>query len=293
MLLTSEDTAYQLEMAEATHLTRQTECYARLAEDRSSVALPVAGGIAALTRPALGRQFNHVAGFAMGACACADDLRALEPRYAQRGLPVEIELCPHAHPSALGALSERHYAIQGFTSVYVCALTSLEPSVRNEPDIEVRTAIPDNASLPCPLLSGMNAFQANEFVAQSVAVCANPVEARCPIPVESLAKIASARSDTVLFSAWIGNEVAGIATLSLIDSPYGRVAQFRHAHTLTACRGRGVFTSLLAARLAVAREAGYEIACVTVDAAQACARTIERVGFQLAYTRSIFVRHPA
>jgi GNAT superfamily N-acetyltransferase len=293
MLLTSEDTAYQLEMAEATHLTRQIECYARLAEDTTSVALPVAGGIAALTRAELGRRFNHVAGFAMGACASTDDLRALEPWYAERGLPVEIDLCPHAHPSARDALSARHYMLRGFTSVYVCALTRLERAARREPDVEVRTAIPHNAALPCPPEIGLSSFEASEFVAQSIAVCSHAVETRSTRVVESLAEVASARSDTLLFSAWIDGVVAGTATLSLIDSPHGRVAQFRLASTLAAYRGRGVFSALLAARLAVAREAGYEVGCVTVDATQACARTIERAGFQLAYTRPTFIRYPS
>jgi GNAT superfamily N-acetyltransferase len=175
----------------------------------------------------------------------------------------------------------------------VCALTRLEPPVRREPDVEVRAAMPDSASLPRPPRGGLNDFEANEFVAQSVAVCENPVETRSPVLVESLAKVARARSDTMLFSAWVGDEVAGTATLSLIDSPYGRVAQFRLARTLAVYRGRGVFSALLAARLAIAREAGYEIACVTVDAAQTCARTIERAGFQLAYTRPTFIRYPA
>jgi GNAT superfamily N-acetyltransferase len=293
MLLTSEDTAYQLEMAEATHLTRQIECYARLAEDTASVALPVAGGIAGLTRAELGRRFNHVAGFAMGACASTDDLRALEPWYAERGLPVEIDLCPHAHPSALDALSARHYVLQGFTSVYVCALTNLEQPPRLEPDVEVRTAGSRHAALPCPPQVGMSHFEPSQFVAQSIAVCSHAIETRSTRVVESLAQVAHARSDTLLFSAWIDDVVAGTGTLSLIDSPHGRVAQFRLASTLAAYRGRGVFSALLAARLAVAREAGYEIGCVTVDATQACARTIERAGFQLAYTRPTFIRYPA
>lgn len=293
MLLTSGDTAYQLEMAEATHLTRQIECYARLAGDTTSVAFPVAGGIAALTHAGLGRRFNRVAGFAMGARTSSDDLRAIEPRYAQRGLPVEIDLCPHADPSALGALSTRRYAISGFTNVYACALTNLAAPALGVPDVEVRTAIPDNALLPRPPRSGTTFFEASEFVAQSVAVCAEPVGAPPRTLVESLAKVARARADTLLFSAWIGDEVAGTATLSLIDSPFGRVAQLRLASTLPAYRGRGVFSTLLGARLAAAKAAGYEIACVTTEAAQACGRTIERVGFQLAYTRPTFVRDPA
>lgn len=292
MLLTSEDTAYQLEMAEATHLTRQIECYARLAEDTTSVALPVAGGIAALTHAELGRRFNRVAGFAMGVSTSDEDLRLLEPRYAQRGLPVEIELCPHAHPSALEALSARHYAVCGFTSVYVCSLTHIARAVRTEPDIDVRVAVPDTATLLCPLREGRGSFEASEFVARSVAVCADSISLPSFGPVESQAEVARARADTLLFSAAIGDEVAGTATLSLIDSPYGRVAEFRLAHTLAGYRGRGVFSSLLATRLAIAREAGYEIACVTVDASHACTRTIERAGFQLAYTRPAFVRYP-
>jgi GNAT superfamily N-acetyltransferase len=292
MLLTSEDTAYQLEMAEATHLTRQIECYARLAEDTTSVALPVAGGIAALTHAQLGRRFNRVAGFAMGMSASDEDLRLLEPRYAQRGLPVEIELCPHAHPSALEALSARRYAVSGFTSVYVCALTDITQPAHTEPDIHVRVAVPDAAQLLCPLRESMAGFEASEFVAQSVAVCADSAFQASLGPVESQAEVARARADTLLFSAAVGDEVAGIATLSLIDSPYGRVAEFRLAHTLAGYRGRGIFSSLLATRLAIAKEAGYEVACVTVDASHACTRTIERAGFQLAYTRPVFVRYP-
>jgi GNAT superfamily N-acetyltransferase len=292
MLLTSGDTAFQLEMTEATHLTRQVECYARVAGDTKSVVFAAAGGIAALTHASLGRRFNHVAGFAMRTPACPDELQALEQRYADRGLPVEIDLCPHADQTALRALSARGYTIRDFTNVYACALSDFEPSYALDSAIEVRMAAQQDEVGAAAPRSGVM-FDENQFVAQSVAASADPLRSRPRAIVESLAKIARARADTLLFSAWIDEQVAGTATLSLIDSPFGRVAQLCLACTLPAFRGRGVYGALLDARLAAARDEGYEIACVTLDATERSAQCVERAGFQLAYTRPTFVRFPS
>ena len=292
MLLTSGDTAYQLEMTEATHLTRQVECYARVAGDTQSVAFAAAGGIAALTHARLGRRFNHVAGFAMRTPTCMEELETLEQRYAERGLPVEIDLCPHADQTALRALSARGYAIRDFRNVYACALACFEPLAASNGAIEIRNAAQQGEVSASATGSGMTYFDANQFVVQSVAASTDALRPRPLAIVESLAKVARARADTLLFSAWIDGQVAGTATLSLIDSPFGRVAQLCLASTLPAFRGRGVYGALLNARLTAARDEGYEIAGVTLDTTEHTGSYAERAGFRLAYTRPTFVRFP-
>ncbi len=297
MLLTSGDAAYQLEMAQATHLTRQIECYARIAGDARSIAFAAGGGIAALTHRRLGRRFNHVAGFAMGTRVGPETLLSLEQSYAQRGLPVEIDLCPHADPSALTELSARGYAVRAFSNIYACKLADLDlppaTACAMSGDIEIRVGASHDIAQTDIGRFGMMYFDADQFEAQSVAAFADPLHTRPLAPVEALAKVARARRDTLLFCASIEGEIAGTAALSLIDSPSGRVAQLYLASTLPAYRGRGVYGALLRARLAVARDEGYEMACLTIDSTEVCARCVERAGLRLAYTRSNFVRYPA
>ncbi|MEJ0002799.1 MAG: GNAT family N-acetyltransferase [Pararobbsia sp.] len=297
MLLTSGDAAYQLEMAQATHLTRQIECYARIAGDARSIAFAAGGGIAALTHRRLGRRFNHVAGFAMGTRVGPETLLSLEQSYAQRGLPVEIDLCPHADSSALNGLSVRGYAVRAFSHIYACKLADLGLPVAAacaaSGDIEIRIGAPHDIARTEAGRFGMTYFDVDQFEARSIAALADPLRARPRVPYEALAKVARARRDTLLFCASIEGEIAGTAALSLIDSPSGRVAQLYLASTLPAWRGRGVYGALLKARLAVARDEGYEVACLTIDSGEVSARCVERAGLRLAYTRSTFVRYPA
>ena len=62
------------------------------------------------------------------------------------------------------------------------------------------------------------------------------------------------------------------------------------AATRPSHRRRGVQSSLLAARLARAAEAGCDVAVVTTQPGSKSQQNVQRQGFELLYTRAVLVR---
>jgi GNAT superfamily N-acetyltransferase len=278
MILTGPEFAHALESAEATHLSRQVAAYRELRGDSAARTVAISGGIAAITNPAFGRKLNHVTGFAMGTPALATELAQLESTYAERGLETQIDICPHAHDSALAVLAERDYTVNAFSNTYV---RYLKPS---DTDAVIGTGI----EVVCD-----QALAGATFVADSIAGFSVQAINRPPALLEALAQIALHRSDTLLFAAIIDGQIAGTAGMSLIETSVGLLAHLYIASTLPAYRGRGVQLALLRARLLAARSAGCTLASVTARPANTSARNTERAGFSLAYTKSTFIKRVA
>ena len=70
------------------------------------------GGLAVYGSP--GSPVNKVLGLGLGVEATDDDLDAIEQFYAERGCPVQIELCPLAAPDLAPRLTKRGYVLQAF-----------------------------------------------------------------------------------------------------------------------------------------------------------------------------------
>ncbi|MBB6097334.1 GNAT superfamily N-acetyltransferase [Deinobacterium chartae] len=275
MLLTSTDLATQLETAEALHLEAQVQALRTLRPQLPARTLPVGGGIAALTDPAYGRKLNHVCAFGMGQEVTEADLLALEALYHPHGLAVEVDLCPHAHPTALRALAARGYRATSFSQTYACPLDA--NAAHLSPDLEVRPLHPD---------------EAGAFVAASSEGFAAQPNPRPLELLEVLARCALLRADSTAFVALTGGEIAGTAAVARLDLEAGPVAFLYIASTRPDFRGRGVQAALLRARLAHARQQGQQLAVLTTRVGNASSRNAERAGFRLAYTRTTFVRRP-
>ncbi|MEO6920731.1 MAG: GNAT family N-acetyltransferase [Collimonas sp.] len=274
MILTGPELARALELAEATHLSRQVDSFRALSRAENARTVAIAGGIAALTDPAFGRKLNHVTGFGMTAPALSFELAALESMYAAQGLETQIDICPHAHGSTLTLLAGRGYTVNAFSNTYVRYLTPADTFAASA-GIEV---VSDQA------LVGAT------FAADSVAGFSVQAVNRPRILLETLAQIALRRSDTLLFSATVDGQMAGTGGMSLIETPAGLLAHLYIASTLPAYRGRGIQLALLRARLNAARNAGCTLASVTARPANTSARNTERAGFSLAYTKSTFIK---
>ena len=70
------------------------------------------GGLAVYGAP--GSPVNKVLGLGLGVEVSDDDLDAIEQFYAERGCPVQIELCPLAAPDLASRLTKRGYVLQAF-----------------------------------------------------------------------------------------------------------------------------------------------------------------------------------
>jgi len=261
------DRAEIWEQVEAAQLREQLRA---LGSEAQACALEVAGGVAALTLPVFGRKLNHVTGAGMREPLCAEHLQALEAAYAARGMPVEIDLCPHAQPPALELLAARGYRVNAFTNVYWSELV---------------------ASLPAATglrLRRIGVQEHEHLIGLSVRGFAAQAKPRPTALLEALVRAATVRADTRLYVAEIANDVVGSAAFALVPTAQGPVAYFYLASTLPEFRRRGVQAALLALRAREARREGAALATLTARPGTSSARNAERCGFALAYTKPTF-----
>jgi ribosomal protein S18 acetylase RimI-like enzyme len=271
MILTSPDVAATLEAAEAWHLRVQVDTWRALGGAAAHI-VEIGGGVAAFTERLFGRKLNHVTGLGMAGPIDADALARLEAAYAERGLGVEIDLCPHADASVPALLGRRGYGVNAFSNTYARTLDD----------------VPARAAGGIEILQGREADAL--FVDASIAGFSLQAQQRPRELLAALARIAQAREDTALFVARVDGQVAGSAGLAVMDTPRGRIGELHIASTLPAFRGRGVQGALLQARLAAARDAGCALVFVGARPANTSARNVERAGFGLAFTKVTFAR---
>jgi GNAT superfamily N-acetyltransferase len=93
-------------------------------------------------------------------------------------------------------------------------------------------------------------------------------------------------SPATTFLAFLNGEPVGGAGMATFDG----VANLFGASTLPAFRNRGVQTALIQTRLAFAVASGCDFAKVTTLPGSGSQRNVERQGFQVAYTRTVFVK---
>jgi GNAT superfamily N-acetyltransferase len=273
MILTSPAIALSLEQAHARQLAQQAIHYGDLAPDNHGEVIYAAGASAAITEAAFGRKLNHVVGLGMGAVVTDQDLNGLVRAYANRGMATEIDLCPHADPSALASLGCAGFAVNAFSNTYVRALTDDDLVARFPDHIDVLTERTDTEP---------------RFVAASVAGFGGQAQPKPIVLLKTLARIAMARADTTLFIAVVNGVAAGSAGLSILPSDLGPIAHLYIASTLPAYRSQGIQLALLRARLQAARRAGCVLASVTARPGNGSTRNVERAGFNLAYTTATF-----
>src|SRR5262245_14494924 len=77
-----------------------------------AAAIERGGGLALYGAP--GSPVNKVLGLGLGIGATDDDIDAIEQFYAERGCPVQIELCPLASPDLPSRLIKRGFVLQAF-----------------------------------------------------------------------------------------------------------------------------------------------------------------------------------
>lgn len=271
MILTSPDVGAALEAAESWHLRVQCETWHALGAAHAH-AVEIGGGIAAFTEPRFGRKLNHVTGLGLAGPVDEGALARLEAAYGERGLGVEIDLCPHADASVPALLGRRGYVANAFSNTYARTLDG----------------VPARPAGAIEILQGSAADAL--FVEASVAGFSLQAQQRPRELLAALARIAQARADTALFVARVDGQVAGSAGLAVMDTPRGRIGELHIASTLPAFRGRGVQAALLQARLAAARDAGCALVFVGARPANTSARNTERAGFGLAFTKVTFAR---
>lgn len=88
--------------------------------------------------------------------------------------------------------------------------------------------------------------------------------------------LAERPAEIAIFCAWLDDRLAGTGWVDLV--PRSSFADLHGGSVLPGARGRGIYSMLLAARAAVARERGYR--WLAVDAAPMSRPILERKGFR-------------
>ena len=245
-------------------------------------SLEVAGGRALCAFE--GSPLNKMLGLGLGAPVEDDDLDAIEAFYDERGIPVQIELCPLAAPGVSARLTKRGYQLQAFENQLARALgTEGPPPVAAgveaclAPQLRVSRAAPEQDDLWL------------RIVATGFAAADGSGAALSPPPPDLVDRIRNVMAgfvhpDFERLLVWVDGEPAGAACTYVIDGVLGIAG----TSTLPAFRRRGVQQAVVqhALRGACGRA---ELAMATVEPGSISQRNFERFGFQVVYTRAIFV----
>lgn len=224
--------------------------------------ISVAGGRAIFT----GIEFFTNRAIAMGLCGPVRqaDIECVETFYAERGVASEIEIASLADRSLIRLLSQLGYRLIRFRNIYVQRLSphsTTEGTPTQSPLIEVHQVEASTAAAWSQTLQ--DGFEYTTIADRK----------RIDIWNQMLLSLPGL---TALIAVLDGKPVGSASVLVV-----GSTAMLGGAATLPVFRRQGVQRALIEARLAVATQAGCELAVVTADPGSSSGRNAERTGFQL------------
>ena len=256
----------RIEAVEAASIENAVRAVQRRRPDLEVAVITIAGGRAGFLNPTM--RLSRAAGLGMSGPVSREDVEALEDFYASRGADARVVVSPFAHPSLLEHLGERGFRLTALDSVLVRRLTPADLAASGSPGVSVHRAT-DAAAWVRLSLTG--------FAPEG----SDPDMARAPYYEAGFNSPGS-----VFLTAEVDGVAAGGGALLVADG----IAYFFAASTLPAYRGRGVQTALLAARLALAAEAGCDLGYMMTDAGSGSQRNFERAGFTTAYSQASLVK---
>ena len=274
-LFAGTDLAERIENAERTLISEAAEAAARWNPDGRCFAMALAGGVAAWAGE--GSPLNKVAGLGFGGAVDEGELAAVERAYAERGSPVQVELATAADPSIGALFTRRGYVLVGFENVLALGLEPGREAVIAK-SVEIRDSPESEFDLWLDLVVTGFAAPDTQGVASHEEF---PREVIASAMRDCMAANGFLRSIALLEGA-----PAGGGSLRL----HAGVAQLCGAATIPTLRRRGIQSSLLEARLAVAAASGAEVAVVTTQPGSKSQQNVQRLGFELVYARAVLVR---
>lgn len=277
MLFASTELATRIERADARLMHDSAQAASRRRPDSGALATPLAGGYATFT--AKGSPLNKVAGLGFAGPLDPAELEAVERAYAERGVPVQVELSSLAEPGIAELLTRRGYALVNFENVLGCRVPSEPPPAPARGIVVSQSPEPELAAWLDVVIAGfaspdLQGVPSHESVDRE--------------EHEQVAGDMAAVEGFLRYLARRDGAVAGGASMRLFEG----IAQLCGAATLPEHRRRGVQSALLRARLEAARRAGCDVAVVTTQPGSKSQENVQKQGFELLYTRAILVRQP-
>lgn len=220
---------------------------------------------------------NKVAGLGFGGAPEDEQLEALEAAFRERDTPVQVELSNLALGGIAAQLTGRGYSLVGFENVLGLALPH-DAGITAVADVEIRPARDEETRTWLDVA-------VEGFAAPDQQGVPSHEEYPRDVVAEAIGDLTGA-AGIVKYLAFRQGEAAGAASLRVSQG----VAQLAGAATRPAHRRRGVQMALLARRLEDAASAGCDIAVVTTQPGSKSQQNVQRLGFDLLYTRAVLVR---
>ncbi|MDR3686407.1 MAG: hypothetical protein P4L93_05590 [Coriobacteriia bacterium] len=266
--------AARLERAVARDLATFAETCMRLDPTLQAQRTEFAGGLALFLAP--GSPVNMIYGAGFASPVSAEEFDAVERFYEGNGTRAAISLSPLAEEALVAQLGVRSWMVTDFENVLVRELdgdvSALELPAP-APGVEVRAA--------------SSAQELASWAAVSSAAFSAPRPPSAENVRMGLGMTAS--DDMTLLMGRVGGADAGTGALQVRGDGLGWLMSDA---TLTAHRGRGVQSALLAERLRLAAEAGCELAVTEARPGSISQRNMERLGFRVVYTRVELIAPP-
>jgi len=248
---------------------------ATLAVAPDAATLERGGGLAVYSAP--NSPVNKVLGLGLGVECSDDDLDAIEDFYAQRGCPVQIELCPLASPDVSSRLSKRGYVLQAFENELARVAPAEPVQLTSDADIRVEAGAAEHPWL--------------EVVAEGFAVPDQIRPGDPPVPHDAVAAIGDVmrlfvHPEIVRYVAHVDGHAASAAVSFVKDG----VLCIAGTATRHAFRRRGLQRAIIARVMNDGRDKA-DLIIATTAPGSVSQRTFERCGFRVVYTRAILVKY--
>jgi GNAT superfamily N-acetyltransferase len=266
--------ARRIDHCELSMVTGMAEA-ARAARVEDVQVWPVAGGAAVLAAP--GSPLNKVIGVGFGDPGDPEDWARIEGEHDRRQVRVQVECSTLADPRLAGMLTTRGYRLVGFENVLARRLADdITPAIATDASV-FPVSEADAALWNDTVITG--------FLQPDVFDGPPSHESFDRSMLERTYELLGAIPGFVRMIAHRQRHVAGGGALYTHEG----IALMCGASTLPAHRRRGVQSALLHARLAQARSVGCELAVVTTQPGSKSQENVQKVGFELIYSRAILV----
>jgi GNAT superfamily N-acetyltransferase len=199
-----------------------------------------------------------------------EDVEAVEAFYALRGTDARVLVSPYADPSLFEHLGDRGFRLVELDTVLVRRMKLADREVPRREGVVVRRA---------------SLADAAAWVRTSLIGFAPPGSD----PDLSRAPLFEAGFDDPA-NTFLTGVVDGVAAGGAALRVEGSTGYFFAASTVPAFRGRGVQGALIAARVALAAEAGCDFVYTVTSAGTGSQRNFERAGFGPVYSQALLVK---
>lgn len=235
-----------------------------------------------------GQPINKLAGLGFASPLDEASLQGLEAAYDARAAELRVELATLADPAVGILLTRRGYELAGYENVLGLPLSG---------DIVDGLQLAQEADAARGTIVARATEDETRTWIETVAEgFGQPDQFDGPPPTESFAletlidvmAVAARVPDTAMYLARRDGTIAGGGSIRITDG----LAQLSGAATLPPQRRRGVQSALLRARLLDAARQGADLAIVTTEPASKSQQNVQRMGFELLYSRAVLIRRP-